>query len=88
LCGANVSTAVLYEGIGHDSEVAFLEAFVCSDAISAHIFTRKKLDMKGSHFMVPFYAPLMAFSASLWFLAFVFLVVSVATWATREATGP
>jgi hypothetical protein len=54
--------------------------------ISKHIFSRMKVDMKGSHFMVPFRGAFMTFSASLQFLAVVFLVsdnlaaISADTW--------
>jgi hypothetical protein len=45
--------------------------------ISMHILSRTKLDMKGSHFMVPFYATFMAFSALVMFLALDLLVALI-----------
>jgi hypothetical protein len=87
---------MLQEGLGQGNEMDFLEIMSLRTpvSISSYIFSSSKLDMKGSHFMAPFYVVFMSFSASVRFLAIIFFMASilaatsVATLDTREDTWP
>jgi hypothetical protein len=72
---------VLQEGLGHDSEMDFLEALFSSDAVLdqiAHLLQNED-GHGGDPFHVPFCVAFLAFFVSVWFLAFVFLVVAILT---------
>jgi hypothetical protein len=52
--------------------------------ISTDILLKMKEDMKGSHFMAPFCAALIAFSASVMFLAFDLFVAIILAYTSAE----